>query len=305
MLEIRPLKYFVVSADVSSFSETAKILYTTQSNVSKTIAALEKQLGVVLFQREAKGVTLTAEGRRFYEKANAILSNLEELESELKPAQGKLVSISANPSSWFANSFSAFYQTHAVEGVEYRIWTDNTPNILRRVREGRDEIGFISVFPDQTEQLRYDLKRYQLDFACLREMDAMLYFRSEWEITGRSVVRQRNLRTPRCVQMVNDPYIRYRDWQVEGQEAALEPQAVVTTNSDYIVNLLLEKNHLANVSCDTYLSYSPEESPGVRLLHREGKILYGVLTRCNASLSQQAKEFVEFVRGRIKNTGTK
>lgn len=300
MLEIRPLKYFVVSADVSSFSETAKILYTTQSNVSKTIAALEKQLGVTLFQREAKGVVLTAEGKRFYDKANTLLTNLEELESEMKPAQGKLVSISANPSSWFANSFSQFYKQHAVEGVEYRIWTDNTPNILRRVREGRDEIGFITVFPDQLEQLRYDLKRYQLEFTCLREMDAMLYYRSEWEISGRSVNRQRELHKPRCVQMVNDPYIRYREWQTEdGEGQPLQPQVAVTTNSDYIVNLLLEKNHLANLSCETYLSYEPADSPGVCLHHRDGKLLYGVLTRSSASLSQLAKEYISFIRSRI------
>lgn len=302
MLEIRPLKYFVVSADVRSFSETAKILYTTQSNVSKTIAQLERKLGIQLFQRQAKGVVLTAEGRRLYEKANVILNGLEELEGEMKSPQGKLVSISANPSSWFANCFSEFYRDHGQADTEFRIWMDNTPNILHRVREGRDEIGFIGVFPDQLEQLHYDLKRYQLGFACLRKMDAMLFFRSEWDRAGRAAGLPADTGKPRCVQMVNDPYIRYRGWRAEGEQRTLEPRVAVTTNSDYVINLLLEKNHLANISCETYLRYEPGQAPGIRLKHGEGKILYGVLTRNGNPVSQLARNFIDFIRERINVT---
>ena len=49
MLETKQLQYFVVSADCGSFREAAKILYTTQSNVSKVIAGLESQVGYPLF----------------------------------------------------------------------------------------------------------------------------------------------------------------------------------------------------------------------------------------------------------------
>ena len=48
MLETKQLQYFVVSADCGSFREAAKILYTTQSNVSKVIAGLESQVGYPL-----------------------------------------------------------------------------------------------------------------------------------------------------------------------------------------------------------------------------------------------------------------
>lgn len=47
MLDLRQLKFFVVSADMGSFSEASKVLYTTQSAISKSVAALERQLGFV------------------------------------------------------------------------------------------------------------------------------------------------------------------------------------------------------------------------------------------------------------------
>lgn len=63
MLETKQLQYFMAAADSKSFSEAAKILYTTQSNVSKTIASLEKGVGYSLFRREAGGITLTPRGK--------------------------------------------------------------------------------------------------------------------------------------------------------------------------------------------------------------------------------------------------
>ena len=56
MLETKQLQYFVVSADCGSFREAAKILYTTQSNVSKVIAGLESQVGYPLFLRDRHAV---------------------------------------------------------------------------------------------------------------------------------------------------------------------------------------------------------------------------------------------------------
>ena len=63
MIDFKQLKYFVVCTDVGSFSEAAKILYTTQSNVSKAIKALEKTVGASLFTRKSRGIELTAQGK--------------------------------------------------------------------------------------------------------------------------------------------------------------------------------------------------------------------------------------------------
>ena len=52
-MEIKQLKYFVVSADVGSFSEAAKVLFTTQSSVSKVVSSLESELEYPLFKRES------------------------------------------------------------------------------------------------------------------------------------------------------------------------------------------------------------------------------------------------------------
>ena len=63
-MEIKQLQYFVVSVDMGSFQNAAKMLYTTQPHVSKTVKALEEELHLKLLAREARGVRMTEEGKR-------------------------------------------------------------------------------------------------------------------------------------------------------------------------------------------------------------------------------------------------
>ena len=55
MLEVKELQYFVICADVRSFSKAARVLYTTQPNVSKVIKSLESKLGFPVFRRDKTG----------------------------------------------------------------------------------------------------------------------------------------------------------------------------------------------------------------------------------------------------------
>ena len=64
MLEVKELQYFVVCADLSSFSRAAEVLYTTQPNVSKVIRSLEEKLGFEVFERDNRGIKLTRRGRQ-------------------------------------------------------------------------------------------------------------------------------------------------------------------------------------------------------------------------------------------------
>ena len=65
-MELRQLQCMVICAQTKSFSKAASMLFTSQSNVSKTIAALEKELGKKIFERRRHGIELTAKGEQIY-----------------------------------------------------------------------------------------------------------------------------------------------------------------------------------------------------------------------------------------------
>ena len=66
MMEIRQLRCFAACVETGSFTAAAEALYTTQSAVSKTIHAREKELQLELFERTGRGIRLPQRGQELY-----------------------------------------------------------------------------------------------------------------------------------------------------------------------------------------------------------------------------------------------
>ncbi len=80
------INVFVQAADTRSFVSAGRILGVSASGIGKSITRLEERLGVRLFNRSTRSVTLTAEGEMFLERARRILAELEAAEAELSQA---------------------------------------------------------------------------------------------------------------------------------------------------------------------------------------------------------------------------
>ena len=77
-MTLRQLEYFVTLASIQHYTRAAEQLMISQPSLSNTIAALEKELGVTLFDRTGKQVVLTEPGAVFYAGAQQALELLEE-----------------------------------------------------------------------------------------------------------------------------------------------------------------------------------------------------------------------------------
>jgi DNA-binding transcriptional LysR family regulator len=72
------LHAFVSAAEAGSFSAAARLAGTTPSAVSKSVERLEKRLGVKLFLRSTRSLTLTVDGAAYYERVAPLLRSLDE-----------------------------------------------------------------------------------------------------------------------------------------------------------------------------------------------------------------------------------
>jgi DNA-binding transcriptional LysR family regulator len=88
MLDVRRMRVLRGVAARGSFSAAADALAYTQSAVSQQIAALEREAGTVLVERNARGVRLTDAGRVVVEHADVILARLADAEAELEAIAG-------------------------------------------------------------------------------------------------------------------------------------------------------------------------------------------------------------------------
>ena len=82
-MEHRILKYFITVAQEENITRAAEILHTSQSNLSRQLADLEKQVNKKLFERGSRKITLTEEGMFLHKRAKEIIELTERTELEL------------------------------------------------------------------------------------------------------------------------------------------------------------------------------------------------------------------------------
>ena len=101
-MDMKQLEIFVTACERGSFSQAAACMYMTQPNISKSIRALEHELGRPLLIRNAKGVQPTAYGKIVLEHAQMILKTAATISSLAIPDEQNHLSLSTYPSNMVA-----------------------------------------------------------------------------------------------------------------------------------------------------------------------------------------------------------
>ncbi|GAA3599725.1 LysR family transcriptional regulator [Kribbella ginsengisoli] len=89
-MDLDAVRTFVAAAAAGKFQDAADDLGITQQAVSKRVAALEKQLGIKLFTRTARGAQLTLDGQTFLPHAHALLAAEQQALASVKPGNRPL-----------------------------------------------------------------------------------------------------------------------------------------------------------------------------------------------------------------------
>ena len=82
-MNLQQLRHFVTVAQLENISRAANVFHLSQSSLSKNIAKLEEELGVPLFVRRGKRISLSPAGARFLESCQVILREMEHAVSDM------------------------------------------------------------------------------------------------------------------------------------------------------------------------------------------------------------------------------
>ena len=116
------LRYFVKIADLKNFTQASKVLYISQSTLSRHIKELEEKLNKTLFIRKKYGVELSPDGEAFYQKCKHLLDTYDSFVSEVAMPEGPQT---------LSGSISVMYQRpvrHLMRELNAR-FSDEYPNI--------------------------------------------------------------------------------------------------------------------------------------------------------------------------------
>ena len=299
-MDTRQLKFFVACAEAGSISEAARKLYSTQSTVSKAIKSMEETMGIRLFDRLPRGITLTAQGEQVYRYACKIVSDMEALEAFPRKGMTRWIRISLNPSSWFSDQFVQFYNETNEKNYHYQIYTAGVETVLERVRDYLDDAGFVYVFEQQKEEFLHMLAKSRLTFVTLHESELRVYpgMRNALAAGDGDPVSLEELKDQRFIQNYQDEYVSMENSGEENFLSWRDLDVAVVTNSDYIMDKMLKSSDLVNVS-GSYLSEDQDANYGKRLELPDGRIRFGYVTRKEEPLDDGVRELIRYLERKL------
>ena len=299
-MDLKQLQYFVACAQTGSFSDAAKILYSTQPSVSKVIKSLEDTLGMQLFERLPRGIRLTVQGQKFYQYACRIKNEIDVLENMASRGMTKWVRISMNPSSWFANQFVDFYNETFEKNYHFQLTTAGVRSVMERVRDYMDDIGFVYILSHQQENFLHELAKNKMEFVPMYETDVIFYpgRQTEFYDSGKEKVRLEELEGSRFIQNYQDEFFDIGSVQ-ENAFQWKDLDISVLTNSDYIMEKMLKNSKVSNVS-GSYLSENKTgTTPGIPLELGDNKVIFGYILHKGEKTDDSVEEFLTFLKGRL------
>ena len=146
-MTLNQILYFQKVARLENYHQAAEELYISQPSLSRSMASLEDELGVTLFEKKGRGVELTKAGRLFLEHADRIVSDCNvavDKMQELSSDGGKIDIGYIFPLAghYIPHKVRKFLDMEKNRNVVFNFWQNHTPAIEKKVRSGELDIGF-------------------------------------------------------------------------------------------------------------------------------------------------------------------
>ncbi|MFD5251510.1 LysR family transcriptional regulator [Streptomyces bobili] len=143
-MDLDTARTFVAAADAGQFQEAAAELAVTQQAVSKRIAALERELGVRLFTRTARGAELTIDGQAFLPHARELLRVAERAVASVRTGSRPLrVDVLASRSA-ASGLMRGFHRAHPEIELDV-VWLFDIETAVAAIRSGSIDASFRAV----------------------------------------------------------------------------------------------------------------------------------------------------------------
>ncbi|MBR6849809.1 MAG: LysR family transcriptional regulator, partial [Lachnospiraceae bacterium] len=162
---------------------------------------LEEELGIIIFDRSNKGISLTDEGREFVTYAQRVVGQYEILENRYlsKDHDREIFSVSTQHYNFAIKAFTAVIKKNKPGKYRFSVHETKTKEVLEDVRKLKSEVGIISFSGANENLIKKLFKDYQLEFTPLMKRETYAYVWKNHEFAGRKEISLDELNDYPCV----------------------------------------------------------------------------------------------------------
>lgn len=295
-MTLQQLHYAIVISEMGSINKAAEVLYVSQPSLTSALQELEKSLGITIFNRSGKGVSVTNDGREFLQYAREVYGQYEQLMERYQGGEDikKKFSVSTQHYSFAIKAFADLVKNFDTTKYEFAIMETKTKEVISDVASVKSEIGILYLSDFNRSAITKLLRTNNLEFYELIEVQAFAYLYKNHPLAKKKTVTFEQLSKYPCLSFdQGDTSSFYFSEEILPTN---EYSRIIRTN-DRATNLNLMKALNAYTLCsgiiseeingDDYVAvpYADEANPN-------SNMHIGYITRKNNSLSKMGQQYV-------------
>ncbi len=176
-MTLQQLHYAITVSETGSLNKAAEVLFVAQPSLTSAIKELERELGITIFNRSGRGMTLTSDGAEFLIYARQVYSQYDLLVEKYGKSNNrkKKFGVSTQHYSFAVKAFVEMVKTFDTSKYEFAIRESKTQQVIADVVTCKSEIGILYLSDFNRQVITKLLQTNNLEFHKLIDCKAYVY----------------------------------------------------------------------------------------------------------------------------------
>lgn len=166
-MRLNQLEYFMKVVECGSITKAAQELYLSQPSLTKAISSLEAEYDLKLFNRTARGLSLTPKGRDFLEYAKSVVESSQALDRTFGSKQNNFsiqrLAIASQQFDFIYDILLLLYKENSDQLLQIDLKENDRGEIMEMVEECKADIGILVLSEKDSKSFQSELKNKNLD----------------------------------------------------------------------------------------------------------------------------------------------
>lgn len=291
-MTLQQLKYALTIADCGSMNEAAKQLFISQPSLSETMKELETEIGIEIFLRSNRGISITPEGEEFLGYARQVTEQFGLLQSRyIGKKKKEKFSVSTQHYTFAVKAFVETVKKLGMERYEYAVHETTTYDVITNVRSFKSEIGVLYLNDFNEKVMMKTIQENGLEFKELFSCNTFVYLWAGHPLAGQKVISMEELDDYPCLSFDQGKY--HSLFLAEEMKSDYEYRRLIKANDRAtLLNLMVGLNAYTLCSGIICEELNGSDYTAVPLKETE-RMRIGYIVRKGQKISKIGKLYIE------------
>lgn len=200
-MTLQQLRYAIAVADCNSMNKAAQALFISQPSLSASIRELENEIGITIYKRTNRGITITPEGEEFLGYARQVTEQYELINNKYieKSNIKKKFSVSTQHYSFAVKAFVETVKEFGMDEYEFAVHETKTYEVIENVKNFKSELGILYLNDFNNKVISKILNENNLEFTELFDCNTYVYLWEGNPLAKKEVISMEDLQEYPCL----------------------------------------------------------------------------------------------------------